>query len=69
MYIRSVHSLPTKGSRGARVHRHVGPSNCCEDTQRVRGGLLERGIAVDGGNAEEIQGRGMAGEEDGKSIL
>ena len=48
---------------------HVGPPNGREDAQGVVRRLLEGGVAVDGADAEEAQGRTVGGEEDGEGVL
>jgi hypothetical protein len=41
------------GARRARGDRHVGPADVVKDADRVRGRLLERLVAGNGGHAEQ----------------
>lgn len=48
---------------------YIRPPNSCENGQSIVGCLLKGSIAVNGADAEEVQGRMMGSQEDGKSIL
>lgn len=69
MYISRMHRVPAERLRSPRMDRHVRPPYSRQDTQCVIGRLLEGGIAVDGADAQEMQGRIVGREEDGKGVL
>lgn len=69
MYISSMHRVPTKRLRSPRMDGHVRPSDSREDAQSVIRRLLEGGVAVDGADAEEVEGGVVGGEEDGEGVL
>lgn len=69
VYISRMHGIPAKRLRRSRMDGHVGPPNGREDAQGVLRRLLEGGVAVDGADAEEAQGRTVGGEEDGEGVL
>lgn len=69
MYVSSMHRVPAKRLRSPRMNGHVRPPYSRQDTQRITRRLREGGIAVDGADAEEVQGRIVSGEEDGKGVL
>jgi hypothetical protein len=50
-------------------HRDVGPADEVEHTQRVVGGHVQRGVAVDGGDADQVQIRVQRGEHDGDRVV
>lgn len=64
-----MHRVPAKGLPSPRMHRHIRPPYCREDAQSIMRRLLEGGIAVDGADAEEVEGRMVGGEEYGKGVL
>ena len=69
MDIIRVNGQPTERHRRARKHRHVRPAQSGEDAASVRGGVREGGVAVDGADASEAEGRVLGGEEDGERVL
>lgn len=48
-----MHRIPAERLRRSRVDRHIRPPYSRKDAQRIIGGLLKGGIAVDGADAEE----------------
>lgn len=67
--ISCMYSIPAKRFCSADVDRYVSPTNRCEDTQCIPRGFRERGIAVDGADAEEAERGVVSGEEDCEGIL
>ena len=51
------------------MHGDICPADGCKDTQSIRGRLVKGGIAVNGADAKEVEGRMMGGEKNRVGIL
>ena len=70
MVVRRVHLRAAERPGGAGVHGHVGgAADGGQHGAGVLGAAGQRGVAVHGGDADELQRRVMGGEEDGEGIL
>lgn len=69
MYIRGVDSRSTKWFSAAWVHGDIGTTDGFENAPCVGSGVLQRGIAMDGRDAQEFQGWMVSSDEYGKCIL
>ena len=64
-----MHHPPAERFPGPRVHGHVRPPDGRQHAQRVERRLRERGVAVHGADAEEVQGGVVRSEEDCECVL
>ena len=69
MYISRMDRVPAKRSPGPRMHGDVLAFQSREHAERIFGRAVERGVAVDGADAEEVEGWVVGGEEDGEGVL
>ena len=69
MNIGSVDSLPAERLHSAGVYRDICFPNGSQHPPGIDSCTLERGVAMDGADAQKIQVRMMGREEDSKSIL
>ena len=49
-----MHSPPAQRLGSTRIHRDIVPPNGCQDTACISCCLVERGIAMDGADAEKV---------------
>lgn len=69
MDVRSIDSRPTERLITSWINRDIRTTNGLEDASGVVGGVLQRCIAVDCRDAQEVQGWMMGGNQDSKCIL
>lgn len=69
MDIRSIDSRSTERLTASWIHRNIRTTNGLENASCVLGGVLQRRIAVDGRNPQEIQRWMMSGNQNRKCIL
>ena len=51
------------------INRNFWLPNCCEGRTGINCGVVYGCVAMDGGDAEEVRGWVVGGEEDGKDVL
>ena len=61
--------LPDEGTLGATRHGHIGAAGELEHLERVQRRLLERLVAVDGRDAEQLDLRAGEREQDGDRVV
>lgn len=64
-----MNSRSTEWFSAAWIHGDIWTANGFENAVCVGGGVLQRGIAMDGRDAQEFQGWMMSSDEYGKCIL